>query len=335
MKASPRDKLFLTIASKRTDFYALKKQSAERFLGVPVRGKYLKEIKVPEQILGNLIGIGVSEKQSEGQACGVPSITFFVEEKVARNRLTKRERLPRTIDGVLCDVVACGALKPSQQDFRSYYPANPLRPGCEIGVSGDDGGLGTLGAFMLDPKGDVCLISNCHVLSPSDLASPGREVFQPAPGTLGSRKIADVTHVIPLATNQVNYVDLAVAKIVTGVPEVTISPVLPKLEPALGIGTLPYRREVEKYGAGSQETSGFYTAAYVDCRLPIKGRIYHFRDLQGFTPPDFARPGDSGSLVKRKDTDEYVSMILGESGINFGMSVQAIERALPGFKWIL
>src|SRR5947207_12242729 len=90
----------------RSDFRDAKRTASERFLGLRKRGEQVHPVSIATEILANLVGIGVAEKRTGRQPCGVAAITFYVERKLPKSRLSRRLMLPSKIAGLTCDVVA-------------------------------------------------------------------------------------------------------------------------------------------------------------------------------------------------------------------------------------
>jgi len=94
----------------------------------------------------------------------------------------------------------------------------PLHIGLSIGHN--DGGAGTLGAFVLDADNNECILSNNHVLALMGQAKVGEEIYQPGRPDLA--ELGDV-HIIATLANSIriaklvrNRVDSALAILVDG-----------------------------------------------------------------------------------------------------------------------
>jgi hypothetical protein len=139
-------------------------------------------------------------------------IRFHVKRKRTPAEVDVKELLPETILSVPTDVVeatyAPHALSPT-----SLF--DPIRPGISTGNTLRQS-TGTLGLFVSDNEaGDLCMLSNWHVLCGSTDAQVGEEITQPGPAHLGSlppRNVATLLKWLPLA----NGMDAALAKLVSG-----------------------------------------------------------------------------------------------------------------------
>ena len=67
--------------------------------------------------------------------------------------------------------------------------ASPVRPGISVGLEGRD--AGTLGLFVVDHAGDLCILTARHLLGRKD--SRGKPIVQPANEDGGGQTIARVT----------------------------------------------------------------------------------------------------------------------------------------------
>lgn len=326
-----KDDLSLQFADLQPDLYRIKCELSQKYLGVSPRSRKLRRSKLSHEFSSKLVGVGVAEKKTNRCNSGRWGVTFYVKRKLRKTSLSRKLMLPSSYQGIPCDVIECRTARPATA-YPSYSSVNdPLRPGCQIGVVGDNANhKGTLGGFMQGPDRARYLISNCHVLSPDDLASKGKIVYQPAPGVPGSRPIGVVTHVIPLL--EVNDVDLAVARINE---EVAIDP-SNYWGPVPGTGPLEARERVRKYGAGNGNQTGRCKALYTDIGWEINGKHHSFRNLQGFTPRLFATKGDSGSLVALRKNNTWVSMIIGvtKRNIDCGIPINIVEKKLSDYTWI-
>src|SRR5207302_4633823 len=138
----------------------------------------------------NVVAVGISEKISKKRATGKLAVTFYVEKKVAKNKLRGDDMIPPTMPEVLSgpqaiptDVIVIGRLKPEVNALR-----NPVQPGNSIGHVKIT--AGTLGALVT--KGQrVHLLSNSHVLARSGLAKKGDDILYPGPED-GGKSPADL-----------------------------------------------------------------------------------------------------------------------------------------------
>lgn len=312
-----------------SDFREAKRTASARFLGLQVRGQHVKTVAVATEILANLVGVGVAEKRTNRQPCGVPAITFYVERKLPKSRLNRRLMLPRTIAGLTCDVVACGRLRPATGNSPSDR-LDPLVPGAQVQVGGAE--AGTLGAFVQDSDGDTCLISNCHVLS-SDLATAeGQPVYQPGIGFPGSRQVATVKMVVPIRANGRNLVDVGIARLDPGVDHEADIPGVGRI---IGTGRPSRVEPVAKFGQATLGTVGQFDSMDADVVVPYDFMTASFANVYVFRPGNFADSGDSGSVVVEPQSGTAVGIVFATSLLlNFAIPIEAVDDALPGLAWL-
>lgn len=317
------------VESRHYDYKRAKREISERFLGVPIRGKLIKFPKVANDVTANVVGVGVSNKTTGRMPQGVPSVTFYVREKLPKSRLTRRLLLPKTVEGLLCDVVACGKIVPGNGGL-PFQKLDPVTPGAQIQVGTSP--PGTLGAFVRDSDNELCLISNCHVLSKNLASGVGEQVFQPGRSMVGSRPIATVKTIIPVSPSRKNSVDVALARLNLGVNQ---DPVIP------GIGQVNGTREPEedeyvvKYGQASQFKTSYLESVETDVVVDYGFMSATFARLLVYSVPDFAQPGDSGSVVVGEADQMVVGLLCAVSDLkNFVIPIREIEKALGPLTWL-
>lgn len=328
MKASELER---HLCHERSDYRAAKRAISERYLGIPRRGHKVRTVKIEPEVMANLVGIGVAEKRTDRSPRGVPAITFYVERKLPKSRLTRRLMLPKTLDGLTCDVAACGRVRPAMGGSPSS-PLDPLTPGAQIQIPG--AAPGTLGAFVRDSDGDICLISNCHVLS-LDLANGvGQPVTQPAQGYPGARRIATVKTIVSISADSRNRVDVALAKLDFGINH---DPVVPGIGGITGTGVPSRSEPVAKFGQATWFTDGRFDSIDTDLAVSFDFITANFSNIYVFRPANFAGDGDSGSLVMEPTTGIAVGLIFATSPLlNFAIPVDAINEnaELSGLTWL-
>ncbi|HEX3179936.1 MAG TPA: hypothetical protein VHR44_01545 [Beijerinckiaceae bacterium] len=122
-----------------------------------------------------------------GKLTDQTGIRFHMNRKRRLADLPIDQRLPNTIDGVEVDVLEVG-YTPHQGGPRS--PHDPLQPGISVGTK-KRLWTGTLGPIVRDLNaGQLCLLSNWHVLCGGADAAPGDEITQPGPmDMMGGRTV--------------------------------------------------------------------------------------------------------------------------------------------------
>lgn len=176
----------------------------------------------------------------------------------------------------------------------------PLRPG--VSIAHVTVTAGTLGAFVL-VDGQVCALSNYHVLVGSPSSTVGDHVLQPGPydgGRDPRDKVGELAGFVPLSRGGRFVVDGAYARLDD-----------PEVDPTYPVGSVTATAapggawEVEKVGRTTGVTRGRITAIELDD--VVVGYGDELGDLafddqievEGLGGGPFSRGGDSGSLVYR------------------------------------
>ena len=331
MKGKTRDQLASQLRLKYGDYRRAKREQSERCFGLTTRSRKLRDIRIPEELRRNLVAIGVAEKRVHGRHCGCAAITFYVRQKLPSARLPKRLLLPKTLHGLTCDVVQCGINRAAQNGPHPGSFMNPLRPGAQIGVVG--GQPGTLGGFVTDSSGAVSLITNCHVVSPDGGDATGTLVYQPAPGTPGSRAIARVSEIIPILAYGVNQADVALARLID--QQIAFDPVIPHIGSVLGSSIGDPLEDVEKFGQRTLHTDGFIDSIDTDFIVEYDGFYALFASGLAIAPGSFLDRGDSGSLVVDVRDNTVVGLVISSAYTrNFAIPIQKVEQELSTFTWL-
>lgn len=167
----------------------------------------------------NVVGAGVSEKQTDGQRIGQLSLSFYVKKKLPRDEVDRGNMLPPVVasptgGAVFTDVIELGTVVP--QARLPLVHRNPIQSGYSVGHF--TGGAGTVGAIV-SRGSKKYVLSNSHVLAESGKAKKGDEVFYPGPFDGGTERdtIAHLASFKPFVVSDrsfTNVVDAALAEIV-------------------------------------------------------------------------------------------------------------------------
>jgi hypothetical protein len=263
----------------------------------------------------NVIGVGITEKITEGKPTGTLAIAFYVNEKKPLSKMRADGAVPPTMpeaisgpQAIPTDVIAIGRPQIEVDDLPSPLAIRtPVQPGYSIAHV--DVPAGTLGAIVI--KGDQYLIlSNCHVLANSGLGKKGDRILYPSSnddGVLPKDLIANLEDFIELKVGDdfLNHVDCAVA--------VPVPKHLDKLRADIkGLfvprGTTKAKRgmEIVKVGRTTGETVGTvrdthfrFIAEYPIGKVGFVDQVFCTRYSNG---------GDSGSLVLDRKSGKAVGL---------------------------
>jgi hypothetical protein len=187
----------------------------------------------------NVRGLGVGCKWSDGRPTGEPALVVLVNQKVAKEHLTRAELVPAKLQNVQTDVLAVGEIFAGNDGVGVQTLTRRVRP-AEGGYSVGHFRItaGTIATCVYDvlPGGSTgatpahgvgvptrfYILSNNHVLANSNAAAIGDPILQPGPFD-GGVQPADViarlsrfvpiqlTPAVPIAAHN-NLVDAAVAE---------------------------------------------------------------------------------------------------------------------------
>lgn len=144
----------------------------------------------------NVVATGIGYKVVDGKRTKERCIVCSVSTKLPLNKIKNKNVIPKTIDGVLTDVVETGKIRALAS------PTDRLRPapgGVSIGHKNIT--AGTLGC-LVDLNGTKLILSNNHVLANSNQALLGDEILQPGPydgGRVGIDTIGYLTDFIRIS----------------------------------------------------------------------------------------------------------------------------------------
>jgi len=280
----------------------------------------------------NVIGIGISEKISEGKATGDIALTFYVERKKPKGKLSRAEMVPPEVPAtalgtkIVTDVKAIGKLRPELNARRK-----PLQPGNSVGHI--DATAGTLGAIV-SRNGELYILSNSHVLALSGTAKRGDAIVYPGVfdgGALADDLVAKLERFKKFTpgTAFVNRVDCAIAK-----------PTAERLGDLLaeikGLG-LPGRdtikpvrgMKVVKVGRTTGKTTGKIQDVHFRFTLDYGGSVGKVGFIDQVLCSRYTDEGDSGSLVLDKATGRAVGLhFAGAEGGSVFSPIDDVLKAL-------
>ena len=292
-----------------------------------IKKKYEGELLRKGNVLGVMTGYKIRGEEKTDEL----SVICMVEKKLEKDKLSKRDFVPETLEDTPTDVIEVGKIRALQGN------KDRLRP-CPMGTSGGHYLItaGTNGELLKDKgTGKICIGTNNHVAANSNEAELGDAYLQPGPydgGKVPDDIIGQLFRFIPiefvdspsqcsfarfigslynipakllgrktrlrpvLAYPEFNLVDAAMV-------EVNSDDVLAKI---LDIGIPKGTREaeldmlVQKSGRTTSHTvDGLITG--IDATIgPVSygtGKSAYFRDQIVISKEGFSAGGDSGSLV--------------------------------------
>lgn len=337
---SLNNKLFSELTeSEMSDLAQAKNAMSARFLsgGVRVQGATRALRAEPAaKFTQNVVGVGVDEKYVEGIPTGISCIKFLVRSKMPTSALSRRDKLPESIDGIPTDVEEVGLLIPFQKTKAKAAAAampnprtriRPAKPGSSIGFKEPTNAFvmaGTFGAVVKDAQGNKYILSNNHVLAFENgveadgvtrrqALSPGAPIFQPGlldGGSVANDKIAELTRWVDLHADRTdNSVDGAIAKILNAG---SVSPSVLFIGNVTGKKTAARDMIVHKFGRTTSYRVGQVSSVVFDVTVPYEVGDVMFADqiaIRGLNNQRFSDSGDSGSLIMERGTNKAVGLL--------------------------
>ncbi len=190
--------------------------------------------------------------------------------------------------------------------------ARPILMGYSVGGSDT---TGTVGCFVTNDLGKVCILSNNHILAGENTSNIGDPIFQPGGvdgGATPTDIVARLEHFVRLELTAINLMDCAIASVESNVPH--------DFQSLQGLGKLAGLRSadiahglsVAKVGRTTGLTRGRVSAFEMDgVRPEYRAGILRFNqqiEIESTEARRFSDVGDSGSLVV--DEDNYAMGLL-------------------------
>jgi hypothetical protein len=301
----------------------------------------------------NVVACGLGYKISEGKPIGELSLVISVTHKVPSAQLAPQDLIPKSMQGMLTDVVETGRIR-AQMPVDPTGRFRPAQPGISIGHH--DITAGTFG-LLVHRDGAPFILSNNHVLADCNAAKIGDTIYQPGPADGGTAadqiatlaefetldfgdnpsqcSIADTVaswlnflarvtgsshRLQPVQqTAGVNTMDAALAQPDT--PDLVIPSIL-EIGLPTGVGSLELGQEVQKMGRTTGLTHGYVTQVNVTVSVDYNGRTARFTDqvLTG----SMSSPGDSGSGILDMDRRVVGLLFAGSTSVTIFTPIQRI-----------
>jgi hypothetical protein len=268
----------------------------------------------------NIVGVGIGKKTVDGKL--TDCVRVYVVAKLDPNNLSPKYFVPPCFLGVPTDVIEVGyfgrrgrAPKPIAQTPPSLGPGSRIRVKTDA-PNVNEGSTGTLGAVVTDGATNYILSCN-HILAVNGRVPKNAEVVS-AEFVGNQDTIAAPGPFVPLDPDRANSADCAVAALPKDQTKVHAKfPDGLAVNPNGPIG--PARdRKVAKFGAATFRTDGSVVDVDADLYIDYSFGTFRFEHqvmIDGGTgPDDFARNGDSGSIVVDTNTGQPTAMIFAASG---------------------
>jgi hypothetical protein len=255
-----------------------------------------------------VLGVGFGVKRQDGKAVADDCIRVYVTKKRGARDLSRRQRVPKKIDGYFTDVIALKQVRTHQG------------PGGSI--SNSQGLMGSLGCVVSDSDGDY-LLGSWHVFTNTD-GKDGDPVFMPSKSVDGNAPIVGTLIATPIfhLNGGENAFDASVARLQAGIQ---MAAALDAGRPFTACCGVNGSSAVVKRGAATAQTQGTVDGASEDIVVMYNGMAAQRAVLTGQiaivgTEGGFSDEGDSGALVCTPD--------LGPIGLIVGGSVTQPDSPL-------
>lgn len=251
-----------------------------------------------------VLGVGIAKKVVGGRQTDEPCVVVFVERKVPKAKLRRKDLIPELLESMKTDVIETGRIVALQSRTTRVRPA----PG-GVSIGHYQITAGTLGVLVR--RGGVRMIlSNNHVLANSNAARIGDAILQPGPHDEGTSndRIGILEDFVPIVFDNFwdwllslfgisrpvrNVVDAAVAKPLS---DADVSDDILQVGTVSGTAPAGIGLRVRKSGRTSGLTEGEVSAVAATVRVSYGGlRVARFRDQ--IVAGAMSQGGDSGSLV--------------------------------------
>jgi hypothetical protein len=252
----------------------------------------------------NVVGVGIAKKVVGGRQTNEPCIVVFVERKLPKSDLERKDLIPNRIETMKTDVVETGRIVALQLRTVRIRPA----PG-GVSIGHFRITAGTLGA-VVRRSGVRVILSNNHVLANSNDGRRGDAILQPGSydGGTAADQIATLEDFVRIVFDGFldrllglfgivrparNVVDAAVAR---PLRDTDVSNDILEIGPVSGTTSATLDMPVRKSGRTTGLTQGRVTAIAATVRVSYGlTRMARFRDQIVVTA--LSQGGDSGSLV--------------------------------------
>jgi hypothetical protein len=330
---------FAASAQMLNDLEGAKDKMSAQFLQAAPVGAFRALAAAGPEPENNVVGVGIGEKISDGKNTGILAVKFLVRVKYAPNEVSKKQQLPKTVNGMPTDVEQVGTFRRLAAAAPAPMPnpkarIRPAQPGCSVGFKDPNNQFkmaGTFGALVKNAQGTYVL-SNNHVLADESQLPLGSPIFQPGlldGGNPNTDKIATLTKFIPFQANAMNKVDCAIAK---AVKLNLVSNSILFIGPPKGVSAAAVDMIVHKFGRTTSYRVGRVTSVYTDVTVQYETGLFKFSGqiiIQGLNGQPFSAAGDSGSLILERATNKAVGLLFaGSSTHTIGNHIRDVLAAL-------
>jgi len=329
---------FATSTQQMGDFEAAKGQMSELLLQPVKQGAFRAMAAAtgpePEQ---NVVGVGIGEKISDGKHTGMLAVKFLVRIKYSENEISKKQMLPKLVNGLPTDVEQVGTFRKFAAAAPIPNPRTKIRPappGSSVGFKDPANKFvmaGTFGLLAKDSHG-VYVLSNNHVLADESRLPIGSPIFQPGlldGGNPNTDQIAKLRRFVPLNAGVLNKVDCAIAE---ALKKTLVTNAILLIGPPRGVAPAQRDMVVHKFGRTTSYTVGRVTSINTDVAVQYDTGVFKFGGqiiIQGLNNTAFSAAGDSGSGILERGSNRVVGLLFaGSSSHTIANHIRDVLAAL-------
>jgi hypothetical protein len=284
---------------------------------------------------GNVVGVGIGEKVTDGVCTGRLAVKVLVKEKKASRAVSSEALVPQTLGGVVTDVEETGEI--SAQMFTARRRPAP----CGVSIGNCLRVMaGTLGC-LVTRNNQLFVLSNNHVIALVNTSPLNAGIPQPGRldgGVCAADIIARLTQFIPInfAAGANNVVDAAIARTSPALVDRRILRPGGVLQPiALPLVAPAFNMAVHKSGRTTQYRRGTIDLVNTTVNVsyaPLGGvarfvRQFRVRGVGSI----FSDRGDSGSLVTTFPGNRPVGLLFAGNAANNMTFCNPIREVLAAF----
>jgi hypothetical protein len=254
----------------------------------------------------NVVGVGIGYKIKQGKETDTPAVMVFVEKKLPKKELDKKQIIPETLGETVTDVLEVGEIRFLSERTKKTRPA---QPGMSIGHYKTS--AGTFGAVVRDASTkEPLILSNNHVLANvsngrDNRARIGDPILQPGPYDGGNQNdvIGHLYRFVPInLEGQATYCPIAMSM------EMLLNGFLMLIKPN-------YRFKIEKYSFENTVDAALAKPVSPDVIIPEIMGLGRVKGIKEAKPGvEVQKSGRTSGITRGKvrAVDSFVKVVMGE-----------------------
>lgn len=274
----------------------------------------------------NVVGIAEGMKYSNGIPTGDPAVVVLVDKKVPLGSLSKKDKIPPSMDGFKTDVFRVGKLG----SLALTAKKRPLVAGFSCGHALTT--AGTIGGIFLK-NGQPVMLSNNHVIAASNKGRVGNAIINP--GRYDGGNVWNPYHrVARLAAFKKMLLSGNLEDSAIGTLNRNYEEAIYNIGKIVGVKAPELKMPVQKTGRTTGHTTGKIVGLHARVSVSYGGNVVrHFKDC--IISTFMAKGGDSGSLLIDMNNNVVGLLFAGSSrttiynDIKYPMNTYGLELLTP------